>query len=71
MAADGRSTLTGRWGDVTGAEPSFDGDAFCYVASTGGEICGDVFRNPGGTRALMNEMIWNICGQVFTFSLID
>jgi hypothetical protein len=30
-----------------------------------------VFRNSGGTRALMNEMIWNIRGQTFTFSLID
>ena len=71
ISADGNATLTGPWGNVTNADTSFDGDKFCYIATTGGKICGDMFHNPGGTRALMNEMIWNVRGQTFTFSLIE
>jgi adenylate cyclase len=32
--------------------------------------CGDVFRNPGGTRAKQNEFIW-YNGEPFTFSPIE
>ena len=66
-----RVTLTGPWGNVTDAQASFDGDKVCYVAVTGAKICGDMFRNPGGTRALMNEMMWSLTGRAFTFSLVD
>lgn len=71
ISADGSATLTGLWGTVTDADTSFDGDKFCYAASTGAQICGDIFFNPGGTRALMNEMIWHLRGRTFTFSLIE
>jgi len=67
----GRVTLTGPWGNVTDADTSFDGDKLCYTASTGAQICCEIFFNPGGTRALMNEMIWLVRGQTFTFSLIE
>ncbi|MGH6892934.1 MAG: adenylate/guanylate cyclase domain-containing protein [Dongiaceae bacterium] len=71
ISADGRATLTGSWGSIVDTATSFDGDKFCYVATTGGKICGDMFRNPGGTRTLENEMIWSVRGQTFTFSPID
>jgi TolB-like protein/class 3 adenylate cyclase/tetratricopeptide (TPR) repeat protein len=71
ISAGGRITMTGLWGNVTDADTSFDGDKFCYVPSTAAKICGDMFRNPGGTRALQNEMIWNVRGRTFTFSLIE
>ena len=32
--------------------------------------CGDVFRNPGGTKAAENEFIW--CnGMPFTFAQVE
>jgi Tfp pilus assembly protein PilF len=71
ISPNGSITMTGPWGSVWNAATSFDGDKFCYITPTGGEICGDIFRNPGGTRIFMNEMMWSIRSQIFTFSVID
>ena len=71
ISVDGSATMTGPWGTVTNAQTSFDGDRFCYVGSNGGRICGNMFQNPGGSPALMNEMIRNLGDRTFTFSPID
>jgi hypothetical protein len=43
--------------------------AAVMIADVAG-YCGPVFRNPGGTRALENEYLWDI-GSAYTFSQVE
>ena len=74
VTRDGVVALSGDWGllggsPLTGGSPRFDGEQLCYKFDLV-SYCGDVFRNPGGTRAKENEFIW-YTGQAFTFSPIE
>ena len=74
ITSGGDATLAGDWNLLGGGARAagivrFEGDRLCYnfeVAS----YCGDVFRNPGGTRAKENEFIW-YNGEAFTFSPVE
>jgi adenylate cyclase len=71
ITKDGIADLTGDWnllGDnpLTGGVVSFEGDRLCYKFDFV-SYCGEVFRNPGGTKAKENEFIW-YNGEAFTFS---
>jgi hypothetical protein len=70
----GVATLSGDWnllggGPHAGGVVRFDGNQLCYHFETI-SYCGDVFRNPGGTRAKENEFIW-YNGEAFTFSPVE
>jgi hypothetical protein len=74
VTPDGAVALSGDWGllgggPLTGGSARFDGDQLCYRFDLV-SYCGDVFRNPGGTRAKENEFIW-YNGEAFTFSPIE
>ena len=74
ITSDGVVALSGGWGllgggPLTGGSARFDGDQLCYKFDLV-SYCGDVFRNPGGTRAKENEFIW-YNGEAFTFSPIE
>jgi adenylate cyclase len=71
ITKDGIADLAGDWnllGDnpLTGGVVSFEGDRLCYKFDFV-SYCGEVFRNPGGTKAKENEFIW-YNGEAFTFS---
>lgn len=74
VAADGRATLSGGWGDRRGLLQIQDGKA-CFEWSDGTTACGDIFRNPGGSKAKGNEYFWHqnsregICA--FAFSNVE
>jgi hypothetical protein len=74
ITGEGVVELSGGWGllgggPLTGGSARFDGDQLCYRFDLV-SYCGDVFRNPGGTRTKENEFIW-YNGEPFTFSPID
>jgi adenylate cyclase len=74
ITSDGVVALSGDWGllgggPLTGGSARFDGDQLCYRFDLV-SYCGDVLRNPGGTRAKENEFIW-YKGEAFTFSPIE
>ena len=74
VTRDGVVALSGDWGllgggPLTGGSARFDGDQLCYKFDLV-SYCGEVLRNPGGTRAKENEFIW-YNGEAFTFSPID
>ncbi len=74
IAGDGTAALSGNWGllggaPLTGGMARFDGKQLCYKFDVV-SYCGDVFRNPGGTRAKENEFIW-YNGEAFTFSQLE
>jgi TolB-like protein/class 3 adenylate cyclase len=74
ISSDGVVALSGDWGllgggPLSGGSIRFDGDRLCYKFDVV-SYCGDVFRNPGGTRAKENEFIW-YNGEAFTFSPIE
>ena len=74
VTRDGVVALSGDWGllsgsPLTGGSARIDGDQLCYEFDLV-RYCGDVFRNPGGTRAKKNEFIW-YNGEAFTFSLTE
>jgi hypothetical protein len=46
----------------------FESGKTCFVWQKTITLCGDVYRNPGGTRLKENEFIWSSGDQVFTFS---
>jgi hypothetical protein len=54
---------------VTGGAVRFEDDRLCYTFDFV-SYCGDVFRNPGGTRAKENEFIW-YNGEALTFSTVE
>jgi adenylate cyclase len=71
ITGDGVVELAGDWGllgggPLTGGSARFDGDQLCYKFDLA-NYCGDVLRNPGGTRVKENEFIW-YNGEAFTFS---
>ena len=66
--ADGSASLTGDWATYPMGTISFKGNDVCFTWSGNGEICGGVFRNPGGTKAMENEYIWLIDQGAMTFS---
>ena len=74
ISSDGVVALSGDWGLLGGGPASggsirFDGDRLCYKFDLA-SYCGDVLRNPGGTRAKENEFIW-YNGEPFTFSPME
>jgi TolB-like protein/class 3 adenylate cyclase/Tfp pilus assembly protein PilF len=74
VSSDGIAALSGSWGllggaPLTGGSAQFEGDRLCYKFDFV-SYCGDVFRNPGGTRAKENEFIW-YNAEAFTFSQIE
>jgi tetratricopeptide (TPR) repeat protein len=74
ITSDGVVALSGGWGllgggPLTGGSARFDGDQLCYRFDLI-SYCGDVFRNPAGTRTKENEFIW-YNGEAFTFSPIE
>ena len=74
VTMDGVVALSGDWGLLSGSpliggSARIDGDQLCYEFDLV-RYCGDVFRNPGGTRAKKNEFIW-YNGEAFTFSLTE
>jgi adenylate cyclase len=74
LTSDGAVALSGNWGllgggPLTGGSARFDGEQLCYKFDVV-SYCGDVFRNPGGTRTKENEFIW-YNGEAFTFSPIE
>jgi hypothetical protein len=74
ITSDGVAALSGDWGllgggPLSGGNVRFDGDRLCYQFDLV-SYCGDVLRNPGGTRAKANEFIW-FNGEPFTFSPMD
>jgi adenylate cyclase len=74
VTTDGIVTLSGDWG-LLGTGPWIDGRTrfekaqLCYTFDFM-SYCGDVFRNPGATRAKENEFIW-YNGEAFTFSVFE
>ena len=74
VTRDGVVALSGDWGllgggPLTGGSARFDGDQLCYKFDLV-SYCGEVLRNPGGTRAKENEFLW-YNGEPFTFSPTD
>ena len=74
ISSDAVVALSGDWGllgggPLSGGSIRFDGDRLCYQFDLV-SYCGDVLRNPGGTRAKENEFIW-YSGQLFTFSPME
>jgi TolB-like protein/Tfp pilus assembly protein PilF len=74
ITSNGIVGLSGDWGllgggPLTGGTVRFEGDRLCYKFDLV-SYCGDLFRNPGGTMAKENELIW-YNGDAFTFSSID
>jgi adenylate cyclase len=73
VAADGTAVAFGNWGVGPGSGAStaqLEGDRLCFLSSTT-RGCGNVLRNPGGTRAKENEYIWYVGGWVRPFSQIE
>jgi adenylate cyclase len=74
VTKDGVVAMSGDWGllgegPLTGGRAEFEGDRLCYRFGLT-SYCGDVFRNPGGTKAKENEFIW-YNGEAFTFSVTE
>jgi hypothetical protein len=58
ISADGAVQAFGDWTTGAGTAVVKD-DRICFVFSaTGYEFCGEIYRNPGGSRALENEYLW-------------
>jgi TolB-like protein/class 3 adenylate cyclase/Tfp pilus assembly protein PilF len=72
FTAQGMATMSGDWvlsrSRVDGTS-HFSGDKLC-VRFGPEDFCGDVYRNPGGSKAKGNEYIW-FTGSAFTFSPVD
>ena len=66
VTKDGRATISGDWGTFPDSDLAFYGDQLCFYKN----YCGDVFRNPGGTKAAGNEFIW-YNGQAYTFAQVE
>ena len=49
----------------------FGPNEICFVWQKVVNLCGPVFRNPGGVKAMENEFIWDPGGIAYTFSQID
>ena len=64
-----RVLLVLRFSPLTDGSARIDGDQLCYEFDLV-RYCGDVLRNPRGTRAKKNEFIW-YNGEAFTFSLTE
>jgi adenylate cyclase len=74
VTTDGVVALSGDWGLLgdgpwTSGSADFEGDRLCYKFRLI-RYCGDVLRNPGGTRSKENEFIW-YNGEAFTFSTVE
>jgi adenylate cyclase len=74
ITSSGGATLSGDWNLLSGGARAagvvrFEGDRLCYKFDLA-TYCGDVFRNPGGTKAKENEFIW-YNGEAFTFSPVE
>jgi TolB-like protein/class 3 adenylate cyclase/Flp pilus assembly protein TadD len=65
----GTAILFGNWGNRSGSA-RIDGDRICFVF-TATEFCGEVLRNPGGTRAKENEFILFADDWPTPFSQVD
>jgi TolB-like protein/class 3 adenylate cyclase len=72
VSASGAAEISGDWvlggGRLTGGFAEFEGGELCYRFGTV-SYCGPVFRNPGGTKVLENEYLWDI-GSPYTFSQV-
>ena len=66
VTKDGRATIAGDWGNFADSDLAFDGDQVCFYKN----YCGDVFRNPGGTKAAQNAFIW-YNGTAYTFAQVE
>jgi hypothetical protein len=71
IASDGSAVLTGDWATYSIGTIRFEGDRVCLVWPGSSRSCGQVSRNPGGTRAMQNEFIWFLDQGEMTFSQID
>jgi TolB-like protein len=72
VSTEGVAELSGDWvagGHIKGGGVAIESGELCYTFDVV-RYCGAVLRNPGGTRALENEYIWD-AGSPFTFSQID
>jgi adenylate cyclase len=73
VAADGTAVTFGNWGVGPGSGANtaqLEADHLCFQSSTS-RMCGQILRNPGGTRAKGNEYIWFTGGFVRPFSQIE
>jgi adenylate cyclase len=71
IAADGRATLTGDWATYPTGTVTFENNQVCLIWSQGPKSCGNVSRNPGGTKSAENEFIWLIDPEGMTFSAAE
>jgi TolB-like protein/Tfp pilus assembly protein PilF len=72
VTADGMAEISGDWvssGPYSGGRVEIADGQLCYKFGLV-SYCGTVLRNPGGTRELENEFIWD-AGSPFTFSRVD
>ncbi len=69
VAADGTAVIFGRWGNGAGIA-KLEGDRLYFVLSST-SYCGNVFRNPGGTKAKENEYLWYSWGWALPFLQIE
>ena len=72
VTADGIAEASGEWvsgGPLSGGAVRIENDELCYKFGVV-RFCGPVLRNPGGTRSMENEFIWET-GSPFTFSQIE
>jgi hypothetical protein len=72
VTAEGVAELSGDWvagGLIKGGTVAIAAGELCYKFDVV-RYCGAVLRNPGGTRPLENEFIWD-AGSPFTFSQVQ
>ena len=72
VTAEGVAELSGDWvagGVIKGGTVVIEAGELCYKFDVV-RYCGAVLRNPGGTRSLENEFIWD-AGSPFTFSQVQ
>ena len=73
VSADGGSAMMyGDWvhSSISTGSARVEGNRLC-IAGSSTTICGDILRNPGGTRAKENEYIWFFDGWGGPFSQVE
>jgi adenylate cyclase len=68
VSPDGVALMYGDWASGTGTA-RIEGDRVCFVWTTT-QHCGQILRNPGGTKEKENEYLW-YTGWAYTFSQVE
>jgi hypothetical protein len=69
VSPDGVAVKFGGWGSGAGTA-KMEGNRLCFVWTIT-QSCGQILRNPGGTKEKENEYIWYLEDWGFTFSQQD